>query len=96
MKETAGKRLWVSGGDTLSGTVTDIGEARKRRLTPTGRVLLGTLELASYLSPYGPEPPSEELLGAMLALPPSDRAELAELLGAKALEMTRQAYRVRR
>ena len=31
------------------------------------------------------EPPSEELLQNMLALPPSDHAELAEILGAKAL-----------
>ena len=71
----------------MSSNVTDIDEARKRRLTPTGRALLGTWELASSLSPYGSEPPIEELLGQMLALPPSDRAELAEILGAKALEV---------
>ena len=65
-------------------------EARKRRLTPTGRALLGTWELASDLSPYGPEPPSEELLTCMLALPPSDQHELAEILGAKALVVHKQ------
>ena len=48
------------------------------------------MELASDLSPYGPEPPSEELLSLMLALPPSDRAGLAEILGAKALKASRQ------
>ncbi len=72
------------------GSVTAINEARRRRLTPTGRALLGTMELASLLSPYGPEPPSEELLEYMLALPPSDRTELAEVLGAKALEMEKR------
>ncbi len=77
------------------GAVTHIGEARKRRLTPTGRALLGVWELASDLSPYGPEPPSEGLLGCMLALPPSDRAELAEILGARALEIGRRAHRGR-
>ncbi len=46
-------------------------------------------ELASDLSPYGPEPSSEELLEQMLALPPSDRAELDEIVGAKALEARR-------
>ena len=71
----------------MFGKVTDIAEARRRRLTPTGRALLGTWELASSLSPYGPEPPSEELLTCMLTLPPSDRAEMAEILGAKALEI---------
>ncbi len=71
----------------MSGTITDIGEARRRRLTPTGRALLGTWELASFLSPIGPEPPSEELLEQMLALPPSDRAELAEIFGARVLEI---------
>ena len=45
----------------MSGDVTDIAEARKRRLTPSGRALLGMWELASFLSPYGPEPPSEGL-----------------------------------
>ena len=48
------------------------------------------MELANDLSPYGPEPPSEELLSLMLALPPSDRAELDEILGAKALKASRQ------
>ena len=61
----------------FESSVTDIGEARRRRLTPDGRALLGTMELASSLSPYGPEPRTEELLVRMLALPPSDRAELA-------------------
>ena len=70
----------------MTGTVTHIGEARKRRLTPTGRALLAHTELASFLSPYGPDPPSEELLEEMLALPPSDRRELAEILSGKALE----------
>ena len=74
----------------MDGIVTGICEARKRRLTPTGRALLGILELASFLSPYGPEPPSEELLAQMLALPPSDRAELAEILGAKVLEIVKR------
>ncbi len=45
------------------------------------------MELASFLSPYGPEPPSEELLGHMLYLPKRDRAELAEIMGGMALEM---------
>lgn len=72
------------------GNATDIAEARRRRLTPAGRAPLGMWELASALSPYGAEAPSEELLQLMLALPPSDRAELAEILGAKALEMARQ------
>ena len=71
----------------MTGKVTDIGEARRRRLTPNGRTLLGTLELASFLSSYGPEPPSEELLTYMLALPRSDRVELAEITGAMALEI---------
>ncbi len=52
--------------------------------------MLGTWELASLLSTYGPEPPSEEFLERMLALPPADRAELAEILGAKALEMEKR------
>ena len=76
----------------MSSNVIDIAEARRRRLTPTGRALLAHLELASYLSPYGPEPPSEELLGCMLALPPSDCAELAEILGAMALELNGDRY----
>jgi hypothetical protein len=76
----------------LSGNVTDIAEARRRRLTPTGRALLGERELASSLSPYGSEPPSQELLKQMLALPRSDRAELAEILGTKALEVARRAW----
>ncbi len=49
------------------------------------------MELASFLSPSAPEPLSEELLGCMLALPPSDRAELAENLGAMSLEVARRA-----
>ena len=49
--------------------------------------VLAHMELASCLSPYGVEPPSEELLGHMLALPPSDRAELAEILRVMALEV---------
>ena len=77
----------------MTANVTDIGEARKRRLTPAGRALLGTWEFASFLSPYGPEPPSEELLGCMLALPPSDRAELAEILGEKALKIGKRTRR---
>lgn len=80
----------------MSDTVTDICEARKRRLTPTGRALLAHTELASFRSPYGFQPPSEELLGCMLALPPSDRVELAEILGAKALEMARRHWPTRR
>jgi hypothetical protein len=83
----------LGSGATLSDNVTDIGEARRRRLTPTGRPLLGAWELASDLSPYGPEPPSEELLGQMLVLPPSDRAELAEILGRKALGVRRRTRR---
>ena len=74
------------------GDVTDIGEARRTRLTPTGRALLGTWELASFLFPHGSEPPSEELLGCMLALPPSDRAEIAEILGAKVRELNGDRY----
>ena len=70
----------------MTGNVTDIAEARRRRLTPTSRALLAHTELASYPYPYGPEPPSEELLGEMLALPTPDRLELAEILGSKALE----------
>lgn len=69
------------------GTVTDIVKARKRRLTLTGRALLGTVALASFLSTYGPEPPSEELLAQILTLPQSDRVKLAEILRAKALEI---------
>ena len=57
---------------------------------PTGRMLLAHMELASFLSSYGPEPPSEELLREILALPPSDRAELAEILGARALEIEKR------
>ncbi len=45
---------------------------------------------------YGPEPPSEELLKQMLALPPSDRTELAEIMGAKASEMKGRERRHRR
>ncbi len=71
-------------------TIADISEARRRRLTPDGRALLGTWELASFLSPYGPEPPSEKLLERMLALPPSDRAELAEILGGMALNIEKR------
>lgn len=60
-------------------------------------MLLGTLELASFLSPYGPEPPSEELLRQMLTLlPPLDRAELAEILGGKALEIKRRSQALQR
>ena len=77
----------------MSSSVTDIAEARRRRLTPAGRALLGMWELASFLSPYGPEPPSQELLEQTLALPPSDRTELAEILGAKALEMRKRTRR---
>ena len=77
----------------MSGNVTHIAEARRRRLTPTGRALLAHLELASDLSPYGPEPPSEELLGCMLALPPLDRRELAGIIGTKALEVARRTRR---
>lgn len=51
------------------------------------------MELANDLSSYGPEPPSEELLGCMLALPLSDRAELSEVLGAKALELGNRTRR---
>lgn len=39
--------------------------------------------VASYLSPYGPEPPSQELLVQTLDLP---RAELADIMGVTALE----------
>ena len=80
----------------MSGNVIDLTQARRRRLTSTGRALLATWELASFLSPYGPEPPSEQLLGQMLALPPSDRAELAEILGAMALSARRRAREGRR
>ncbi|MDP9456888.1 MAG: hypothetical protein M3Q60_14175 [Actinomycetota bacterium] len=54
------------------------------------------MELASFLSPFGPEPPSEELLEQMLALPPSDRAALAEILGGKALKVGKRSQGVRR
>ncbi len=73
------------------GAVTHIGEARRRRLTSAGRALLGMWELASSLSPYGPEPPSGELMEQMLALPLSDRSELAEIMGAMTLEMEKRA-----
>ena len=56
-------------------------------------MLLAHLELASFLSPYGPEPPSDELLSHMLALPPSDRAELAEILGMMAKDMGNRTRR---
>ena len=79
----------------MGGNVTGIVEARRRRLTPTGRALLGMWELASFLSPYGPEPLSEELLAQMLALPPSDRAELAETLGSTAQEAYRRSQALR-
>lgn len=79
----------------MSGSVTYIGEARRRRLTPTGRVLLAHLELASFLSHYGPEPPSEELQGCMLALPYPDRAELAKILRARALEIEKRGRKRR-
>ncbi|MDP9484194.1 MAG: hypothetical protein M3Q49_00075 [Actinomycetota bacterium] len=72
-------------------TIADIGEARRRRLTPAGRALLGTWELANDLSPHRPEPPSEELLERMLPLPPSDRAELAEIMGAMTLEIRKRS-----
>ena len=58
-------------------------------------MLLAHLELASYLSPYGPEPPTEDLLAQMLALPPSDRAELAEILGAMALKVEKRGRKRR-
>ena len=83
----------MGSGATLSGNVTEIGEARRRRLTPPGRTLLGTLEVASFLSPHGPEPRSDELLERMLTRPPSDRRDLVEILGTKALEITRRAWR---
>ncbi len=77
----------------MSGNVTGIGEARRGRLTPAGRALLAHMGLASFLSPYGPKPPSEELLGQVFVLPPSDRAELAEIVGAKALELEKRTRR---
>ena len=58
-------------------------------------MLLAHMELASFLSSYGPEPPSEELLREILALPPSDRAELAEILGARALEIEKRGRKRR-
>ncbi len=79
----------------MGSTVTDIGESRRRRLTPAGRALLAHMELASFLSPYGPEPPSEEILEQILALPPLDRTELAEILGTKALEVGKRARKRR-
>ncbi len=54
---------------------------------PAGRALLGTIELAFSLSPYGPEPPSEELLEEMLALPHSDK----RVLGGMALNIEKRA-----
>ena len=41
-------------GGVLSGTVIDIAEARKRRLTLTSRALLAHMEFASFLSPTAP------------------------------------------
>ncbi len=77
----------------MSSNVADIIEARRRRFTPAGRALLAHMELASFLSPYSPKPPSEELLGQVFVLPPSDRAELAEIVGAKALELEKRTRR---
>ncbi len=76
-EETSKKSAWRLRQETRrSSNVTDITEARRRRLTPTGRALLGMWEFAGHFSPHGPEAPSEELLEQMLALPPPDRAEL--------------------
>lgn len=51
---------------------------------PTARVLLLIpLELASLISPYSIQLPRKGLLGQTLVLPPSERAECAEVLGAK-------------
>ena len=51
----------------------------------TARVLLLIpLELAFLISPYSIQPPRKEPLGQTLVPSPSDRAELAEILEAKA------------
>ena len=62
-------------------------EAPNLSVTCTGEAREGGL--ASLLSPYGVEPTSEGPLGQTHPLPPSERAELDEILGQKtrALEM---------
>ncbi len=77
----------------MSGDVTDIAKVRKRRLTPHRESAARPLETRVLSLPYGFEPPSEELLEHMLALPPPGRAELAEILGGKALDLHREQQR---
>ena len=52
------------------------------------------MEATALLSADGRiEPPSNELLEAMLTLPRSDRAELAAVLGGMAMEASRRTRR---
>jgi DNA-binding PadR family transcriptional regulator len=52
-------------------------QRRKKELTPKGRELLEEVERMADSS----EPPSEEILARVNALPPSDQAELVSILG---------------
>ena len=52
-------------------------QRRKKELTPAGRGLLEEIERMAGSS----EPPSEEILARVSALPPSDQAELVSILG---------------
>jgi hypothetical protein len=52
-------------------------QRRKKELTPAGRALLEEIERMANTS----EPPSEEILARVSALPPSDQAELVSILG---------------
>jgi hypothetical protein len=54
-------------------------QRRKKELTPAGRGLLEEIERMAGSS----EPPSEEILARVSALPPSDQAELVSILGEK-------------
>ncbi len=61
----------------------ELGERRRRRLSPAGKDLLAELErLEATL-----EPPSEEMLGRIATLAPEERAEIAAFFGGKAQEI---------
>ncbi len=78
------------GEGALEGNVYNILEGRKKRLTACGKGLLEELALATFFSLDGRiEPPSEGLLRAMLALPRSDRTELAAILSEMAMRASR-------
>lgn len=70
----------------MSDDVSRIRDLRRRRLSPAARALLDELDASTLLSPDGrDDPPSDELLECMLELAPSDRHELAAILGEMAL-----------